>query len=111
MKKDKTTYIALLRGINVGGKNLIKMNKLKTSFVQMGFGDVRTHIQSGKVVFTANKQNLQSLEAKIEPRSQKHLVTRPAWSLLSAQHFCRLWKERLVDLAKNQKSIGMMFFF
>jgi uncharacterized protein (DUF1697 family) len=47
----KTTYVALLRGINVGGKNVIKMETLKQCFVDMGFADVKTYIQSGNVIF------------------------------------------------------------
>lgn len=46
-------YVALLRGINVGGKNLIKMTALKASFEELGFEDVRTYIQSGNVLFRA----------------------------------------------------------
>jgi uncharacterized protein (DUF1697 family) len=44
-------YVALLRGINVGGNNLIRMADLKASFEGMGFDGVRTVIQSGNVVF------------------------------------------------------------
>ena len=47
------TYVALLRGINVGGKNLIKMPALKTCFESGGFQDVVTYIQSGNVLFRA----------------------------------------------------------
>ena len=46
-------YVALLRGINVGGKNLIKMAALAACFEEHGYGDVVTYIQSGNVVFTA----------------------------------------------------------
>lgn len=44
-------YVALLRGINVGGKHIIKMAALKTCFEEHGFGDVATFIQSGNVLF------------------------------------------------------------
>jgi uncharacterized protein (DUF1697 family) len=44
-------YVALLRGINVGGKNLIKMPELKACFEAGGFKDVVTYIQSGNVLF------------------------------------------------------------
>jgi len=47
-------YVALLRGINVGGIS-IKMNDLKASFEGLGFEDVRTILQSGNVVFTSDK--------------------------------------------------------
>ncbi|MFJ4953565.1 DUF1697 domain-containing protein [Streptomyces sp. NPDC088760] len=48
-----TTYIALLRGINVGGSARIAMKDLRALFAGMGFEDVRTYLQSGNVVFRA----------------------------------------------------------
>jgi uncharacterized protein (DUF1697 family) len=45
-------YLALLRGINVGGKNLIKMAALAECFAAAGYADVVTYIQSGNVVFS-----------------------------------------------------------
>lgn len=47
-------YVALLRGINVGGKNLIKMPALKACFEADGFEDVATYIQSGNVLFRSS---------------------------------------------------------
>jgi uncharacterized protein (DUF1697 family) len=46
-------YLALLRGINVGGNNLIPMVKLRAAFEALGFDDVETYIASGNVVFSA----------------------------------------------------------
>lgn len=46
-------YIALLRGINVGGHKKIKMADLKALFESLGFTEVTTHIQSGNVVFSS----------------------------------------------------------
>ena len=51
-----TTYIALLRGINVGGKNIIKMANLKRMFEEMGLSEVQTYIQSGNVLFKSNEK-------------------------------------------------------
>ena len=52
-------YVALLRGINVGGNNLIKMPALKACFEAQGLCDVATYIQSGNVLFTvAGSDNL-----------------------------------------------------
>lgn len=48
------TYIALLRGINVGGHKKIKMTDLKLLFEELGFIDVKTYIQSGNVIFSSN---------------------------------------------------------
>jgi uncharacterized protein (DUF1697 family) len=49
----ETIYLALLRGINVGGKNKLPMNALVEIFVDNGCKDVRTYIQSGNVIFNA----------------------------------------------------------
>ena len=46
-----TKYIALLRGINVGGKNKVDMKRLKAAFSEAGFFDVTTYINSGNVIF------------------------------------------------------------
>src|SRR5688572_9546175 len=51
--KTMARYVALLRGINVGGKNLIKMTALKACFEDGGLREVATYIQSGNVVFTS----------------------------------------------------------
>jgi uncharacterized protein (DUF1697 family) len=61
-----TTYIALLRGINVGGKNLIRMPALKAAFEEDGFGDVATYIQSGNVLFSAPSARTTALTDRIE---------------------------------------------
>jgi len=59
-------YVALLRGINVGGKNLIKMTALQACFEEHGFREVTTYIQSGNVIFDAPKSAQASLGRKIE---------------------------------------------
>lgn len=59
-------YAALLRGINVGGKNLIKMTELKACFEALGFKDVSTYIQSGNVLFGANESDQARLTSQIE---------------------------------------------
>lgn len=50
-----TVYIALLRGINVGGKNMIKMADLKRSLTDNGLKEVQTYIQSGNVLFASDE--------------------------------------------------------
>jgi uncharacterized protein (DUF1697 family) len=64
-------YLALLRGINVGGKNIIKMADLKASFESMGFSDVRTYIQSGNVVFVTSEKDNAKLTDRIEKALSK----------------------------------------
>ncbi|OZQ72165.1 DUF1697 domain-containing protein [Paenibacillus odorifer] len=61
-----TTYIALLRGINVGGNKIIKMLDLKAMFQTLGFANVRTYIQSGNVVFESDEGSESLLSGVIE---------------------------------------------
>ncbi len=67
----KTRYIALLRGINVGGKNVIPMKELKTLFEQCGFSDVETYIQSGNVLFSSGVADASKIRKKIEINLKK----------------------------------------
>ncbi len=67
------TYLALLRGINVSGQKLIKMEALKKIFEEMGFKNVRTYIQSGNVIFEAGKSKPENLRKKIETGLEKKL--------------------------------------
>lgn len=61
-----TRYVALLRGINVGGNNIIKMAELKACFETLGFAKVRTYIQSGNVLFESAVTDQAKLVSKIE---------------------------------------------
>ena len=61
-----STYIALLRGINVGGHKIIKMDQLRKAFEGLGFEDVTTYVQSGNVVFKSPKKASVDLSRKIE---------------------------------------------
>ena len=60
------TYVALLRGINVGGKNVIRMAALRSCFEAEGFRDVVTYIQSGNVIFRDPGSTPGALTARIE---------------------------------------------
>jgi uncharacterized protein (DUF1697 family) len=59
-------YVALLRGINVGGNNLIKMSALKACFEDHGFANVATYIQSGNVLFETPESGRAKLTQRIE---------------------------------------------
>src|SRR6266576_4561263 len=56
-----TKYVAFLRGINVGGKKLIKMDALGRAFQSLGFENVKTFIQSGNVFFDNAETDLDVL--------------------------------------------------
>ena len=59
------TLVALLRGINVGG-HVVKMDRLRALFKELGFSDVQTCIASGNVIFSANARSVPALERRIE---------------------------------------------
>lgn len=57
-----TTYISILRGINVSGQKLIKMEVLKKMYEKLNFENIQTYVQSGNVVFSANSKDPKELE-------------------------------------------------
>jgi uncharacterized protein (DUF1697 family) len=64
----KSTYIALLRGINVVGHKIIKMDQLRESFEAMGLEGVKTYVQSGNVIFKAPRKSAEILSREIQER-------------------------------------------
>lgn len=58
-------YLALLRGVNVGGKAMIKMADLKTALETGGLENVRTYIQSGNVIFESDEKDMDKLSILI----------------------------------------------
>ncbi|HKX82723.1 MAG TPA: DUF1697 domain-containing protein [Pyrinomonadaceae bacterium] len=64
-------YVALLRGINVGGNTMIKMSELKATFERLGFANVATYINSGNLAFDVRKSSDATLAAKIEKAVEK----------------------------------------
>jgi uncharacterized protein (DUF1697 family) len=74
-RSASSSYVALLRGVNVGGHGRVPMKELRELFESLGFEDVRTLIQSGNVIFrAASKPSPDSLQAAIAERFQ---VTSP----------------------------------
>ncbi|WP_396153873.1 DUF1697 domain-containing protein [Flavobacterium sp.] len=66
-----TKYLALLRGINVSGHNMIKMDALKKMLENMGFQNVETYIQSGNVFFESEEENAAGIGFKIKQEISK----------------------------------------
>ncbi len=61
-----TRWISFLRGINVGGANLIRMPALKAVYESLGLSDVQTYLQSGNVIFSSHATDIPALEERIE---------------------------------------------
>jgi uncharacterized protein (DUF1697 family) len=66
------TFVALLRGINVSGQKLIKMELLRKVLEELDFKNIRTYIQSGNVIFQSNEDDLLALEKQISGLILKH---------------------------------------
>lgn len=87
-----TRYVALLRGINVGGRNRVAMPDLRAAFQAAGYGSVATYIQSGNVLFTAGVTP-DGLETDIETMLEPHLGM-PLVVVVRAHHQLRQVVER-----------------
>jgi uncharacterized protein (DUF1697 family) len=70
-RAQTTTVVALLRGINVGGKNMLPMKDLAALFVTSGCADVTTYIQSGNVVCKVPATGVAGLAAGVEAAIRK----------------------------------------
>jgi uncharacterized protein (DUF1697 family) len=93
-RKRKNVFVALLRGVNVGGKNNLSMSALKGNLSQTGFQDVATYINSGNVLFTSSETDARKLETKIE-------------RVLTTQHKldCKVVVRSLSEMEKLVKSL------
>jgi uncharacterized protein (DUF1697 family) len=66
------TYIAFLRGVNVGGKGIVSMAAIKEALIALGMSDIRTYINSGNVIFSTPASDVQRLTVRIEKALEQH---------------------------------------
>ena len=89
-----TRYVALLRGINVGGNNLIKMAALKLCIEQLGMGNVTTYIASGNVLFESPKKQPEAkLAAALEAGLSKEFGYEARLTLRSTEEMQAIVKK------------------
>lgn len=79
-----TPYIALLRGVNVGGRGTLPMKELVTIFERLGLDAVRTYIQSGNVVFWSERRVATDLPARISRAIEENRGFAPSVVILGA---------------------------
>jgi uncharacterized protein (DUF1697 family) len=79
------TYIALFRGINVGGKNILPMKELKALLENLDLQHVKTYIQSGNVVFRSEDENAARLSSQISAEIKKSHGFEPQVLLLKIE--------------------------
>lgn len=80
-----STFIALFRGINVGGNCILPMKELKVILEKLGLQSVRTYIQSGNVVFKSEEKDRRKLSVEISAAVKKKYGFEPRVMLLSAE--------------------------
>ena len=90
---SKIQYLILLRGINVGGNNIIKMTDLQSCFENMGFSEVTTFIQSGNVLFKSDEKNITRLYDIIEKKLSEKFDYKSRMVILPQQQLERVVKE------------------
>ena len=93
-------YVALLRGINVGGRNAVPMPALKAAFEEHGFDDVQTYIQSGNVIFSTPTSSQAGLTQTIE------LMLRTAFDHYDASVVIRSRSQMRAIVEKAPKGFG-----
>ena len=70
-----TDYLALLRGINVGGRNRVPMNELKAAMEASDFRNVATYLQSGNVLFESPRDDRRALAEQLQTLIKEHFDT------------------------------------
>jgi uncharacterized protein (DUF1697 family) len=81
------TYIALLRGINVGGNRKVAMPELRDLVASLGFDDARTLLNSGNVIFSGRASPAAALERILEEEAEKRLGLHTAFFLRTAEEW------------------------
>jgi uncharacterized protein (DUF1697 family) len=103
-------YVALLRGINVGGKNMLPMKDLVAMFVAEGCTEVSTYIQSGNVVFAAKPKILAGLGERISGRIVKKFGHQVPVVVRSADDIARAIRENpFLKIATDEKALFVGF--
>ena len=77
--------ISMLRGVNVGGHNMIGMEALREAYEDLGLRNSQTYVQSGNVVFTTTERDLTALAARIEDSLEQKFGFRPGVVLRTAE--------------------------
>ena len=106
-----TTYISILRGINVSGQKLIKMDTLRKLYENFGFHNVTTYVQSGNVEFTAKEVKLNKLEQKISQQIEKDFGFEVPVIVLTIDELKQVIDNNpfLTDLNKDQTFLHVTF--
>ncbi|MGH3301141.1 MAG: DUF1697 domain-containing protein [Streptosporangiaceae bacterium] len=102
-------YLALLRGINVGGRNKVAMAELRLIATQLGYIDVATYIQSGNLLFTSGDADAAGHARALEGRIAEQLGVRPAVVVISAAELARTIADNPFPDERNGRCLHAVF--
>jgi uncharacterized protein (DUF1697 family) len=102
-------YVALLRGINVGGRNKVAMADLRQVAESLGHTEVATYIQSGNLVFTNTGDDTVALADALEQEIARSLAVRPAVVVLSRADLARVIADNPFPGESNPKALHAVF--
>ena len=105
-----TTYIALFRGINVGGKNKLPMKDLVATLENVGCQDVATYIQSGNAVFQSEEQDASLLSETIEAAIREQHGFEPLVLLLTSEEMGRVMGSNPFPEAESEPKTLHLYF-
>lgn len=104
------TYIALIRGINITGRNMLPMKSLTALLGRLGCGNVRTYLQSGNAVFESDETNRERLCSALTAAIQKAHGFAPRVMLLTAAELRRAARANpFPQAADNHKLVHLYF--
>ncbi len=104
------TYIALLRGINVGGKNVLKMAELCNTLAAAGFDNPRTYIQSGNVFFQSEQEDVHTLSDILVQHLRKHHAIATTAVVLRSEQLSKIAQANPFPAAENLDKSLQLFF-
>lgn len=105
-------YVALLRGINVGGNKMVAMADLRAALTKAGFSNVQTLLQSGNVVLDTAASSSAKLESRLEAEVEKRLSVKTEFHVRSAAEFAAVIDANpfTAEAARNPSGFLVTFF-
>jgi uncharacterized protein (DUF1697 family) len=111
MSRTTQTWIALLRGVNVGGKNKLPMKELAALLETLGLSDVRTYIQSGNAVFQGPRGPAPALAAAIASAIEDTFDFRPGVIVIGKEEFAKAAASNPFPEAAQEDGKTLHLFF
>jgi uncharacterized protein (DUF1697 family) len=103
------SHVALLRGINVGGRNRVAMADLREVMTSLGYTDVATYIQSGNVVFSTDQTDTAALAADIEKAIAERLTVSPRVLVVSRDDLAQVVRDNPHADEPNPRALHAVF--